>query len=113
MKSGVAQALANRTVEEYYDEYVARKIPKIFLSLGLKNISTIPYPIQIFSPLSSHQINYITEESRWLIKTATPYLTSTEISKLESFFDPNSTNYILNREDFSYFLVEFMSIGKA
>lgn len=113
LKSGVAQALANRTVEEYYDEYVARKIPKIFLNLGLKDISTIPYPIQIFSPLSSHQINYITEESRWLIKTATPYLTSTEISTLESFFDPNSTNYILNREDFSYFLVEFMSIGKG
>ncbi|MGI8504652.1 MAG: class I SAM-dependent methyltransferase [Hassallia sp.] len=111
LKNAVAQVLSKRPLEEYYDEYVARKIRKLFLDSQLNNIVTIPYPIQMFSPLSSHQKNYITEESQWFIKTAFPYLSKSEVSQLESFFDSNSSEYILDREDFSYLVVEFMTIG--
>ena len=111
LKNAVAQVLAKRPLEEYYDEYVARKIRKLFLDAGLNNIVSIPYPIQMFSPLSSHQKNYITEESQWFIKTAFPHLSKSEVSQLESFFDSNSSQYILDREDFSYLVVEFMTIG--
>uniref|UniRef100_UPI001ABB937D hypothetical protein n=1 Tax=Aetokthonos hydrillicola TaxID=1550245 RepID=UPI001ABB937D len=60
------------------DEYVARKMRNLCFDIGLKNIVTLPYPIQMFSPLSSHQKNYIAEESQWFIKTAHPYLSQTE-----------------------------------
>ncbi|MBO3459765.1 hypothetical protein [Aetokthonos hydrillicola] len=76
------------------DEYVARKMRNLCFDIGLKNIVTLPYPIQMFSPLSSHQKNYIAEESQWFIKTAHPYLSQTEVSQLESFFDSNSNKYI-------------------
>lgn len=111
LKNAVAQVLSTRPPEEYYDEYVARNVRKLFLEAELKNIVTIPYPVQVFAPLSSHQKNYITEESQWFIKTAFPHLSKSEVSQLESFFDPSSSQYILDREDFSYFQVEFMTIG--
>lgn len=111
LKNAVAQVLSERPLEDYYDEYVARKLRTLFLDAELKNIVTIPYPVQLFSPLSSHQKNYITQESQWFIKTAFPYLTKSEVSQLESFFDSNSSEYILDRADFSYLMVEFMSIG--
>ncbi len=111
LKNAVAQVLSTRPPEEYYDEYVARNVRKLFLEAELKNIVTIPYPVQVFAPLSSHQKNYITEETQWFIKTAFPHLSKSEVSQLESFFDPSSSQYILDREDFSYFQVEFMTIG--
>jgi ubiquinone/menaquinone biosynthesis C-methylase UbiE len=111
LKNAVAQVLSTRPPEEYYDEYVARNVRKLFLDAELKNIVTIPYPVQVFAPLSSHQKNYITEETQWFIKTAFPHLSKSEVSQLESFFDPSSSQYILDREDFSYFQVEFMTIG--
>lgn len=111
LKNAVAQVLSERPLEEYYDEYVARNVRKLFLDVGLKNIVTIPYPVQMFSPLSSHQKNYITQESQWFIKIARDCLSKAEVLQLESFFDPSSTEYILDREDFSYLMVEFMSIG--
>ena len=111
MKNAVGQVLVERAEKDYYDEYVARKGRTLFFNLGLKDIATIPYPVQMFAPLSSHQKNYITEESQWFIKTASPYLSKSEIQQLESYFDPNSSEYILDKEDFSYLMVEFMSIG--
>jgi ubiquinone/menaquinone biosynthesis C-methylase UbiE len=111
LKNAVAQVLSTRPPEEYYDEYVARNVRKLFLDAELKNIVTIPYPVQMFAPLSAHQKNYITEESQWFIKTAFSHLNQSEVSLLESFFDPSSSQYILDREDFSYFQVEFMTIG--
>lgn len=111
LKNAVAQVLSTRPPEEYYDEYVARNVRKLFLDAELKNIVTIPYPVQMFAPLSSHQKNYITEESQWFIKTAFSHLSKSEVSLLESFFDSSSSQYILDREDFSYFQVEFMTIG--
>ncbi len=111
LKNAVAQVLSERAKEEYYDEYVARKVRQLFLDLGLESIVTIPYPVQMFSPLSSTQKNYITEESQWLIKTASPYLSQLEVSQLEAYFDSASAEYILDRADFSYLMVEFMSMG--
>jgi ubiquinone/menaquinone biosynthesis C-methylase UbiE len=111
MKNAVGQVLVERAEKDYYDEYVARKGRTLFFNLGLKDIATIPYPVQMFAPLSSPQKNYITQESQWFIKTASPYLSKAEIQQLESYFDPNSSEYILDKEDFSYLMVEFMSIG--
>jgi ubiquinone/menaquinone biosynthesis C-methylase UbiE len=111
LKNAVCKVLAEREEKDYYDEYVARKGRTLFFNIGLKDIVTIPYPVQMFAPLSSHQKNYITQESQWFIKTASPYLSQSEISQLESYFDANSSEYILDKEDFSYLMVEFMSIG--
>jgi ubiquinone/menaquinone biosynthesis C-methylase UbiE len=111
LKNAVCQVLFARAEKDYYDEYVARKERTLFFKIGLKDIATIAYPVQMFAPLSSHQKNYIAQESQWFIKTASPYLTQSEILQLEAYFDPNSREYILDKEDFSYLMVEFMSIG--
>jgi len=111
LKNAVCQVLAERGEQDYYDEYVARKGRTLFLEIGLKDLVTIPYPVQMFSPLSSHQKNYIAQESQWFIKTASPYLSKSEILQLESYFDANSSEYILDKPDFSYLMVEFMTIG--
>jgi len=111
LKHAVCKVLVERSENDYYDEYVARKERTLFFNIGMKDIVTIAYPIQMFSPLSSSQKNYITQESLWFIKTAAPYLSKSEILQLESFFDVSYGEYILDREDFSYLMVEFMSIG--
>ncbi|MFM7365183.1 MAG: methyltransferase domain-containing protein [Cuspidothrix sp.] len=111
LKNAVCQVLYQRAEKDYYDEYVARKERTLFFNLGLTDIATIPYPVQMFAPLSSHQKNYISQESQWFIKTASPYLSQSEIQQLESYFDANSSEYILDKQDFSYLMVEFMSIG--
>ena len=111
LKNAVCQVLVERGEQDYYDEYVARKGRTLFLEIGLKDLVTIPYPVQMFSPLSSHQKNYIAQESQWFIKTASPYLSKSEILQLESYFDANSSEYILDKPDFSYLMVEFMTIG--
>ncbi|MGK7929242.1 MAG: class I SAM-dependent methyltransferase [Spirulina sp.] len=111
LKSSVARVLAETASTDYYDEYVARKGRKLFLEAGLTNIVSIPYPIQLVSPLSPSAKRYITQESEWFIKTASPYLSSREIKQLQSFFNPLSPHYLLDREDFFYLVVEIMLIG--
>ncbi|WP_254564983.1 class I SAM-dependent methyltransferase [Oscillatoria sp. HE19RPO] len=111
MKSAVARVLSETASSDYYDEYVARKTHKIFLDVGLTHIDSIAYPIQLSYPLSPSAKRYLTQESEWLIKTASPYLSAAETEQLMSYFNPNSQHYVLDREDFWYLVVEIMALG--
>jgi hypothetical protein len=48
-----------------------------------------------------------------LIRTASPYLKPEEIEEFYAYFDVDSPQYILDREDFFYSNIEFMLTGIA
>jgi ubiquinone/menaquinone biosynthesis C-methylase UbiE len=113
LKSLVAQVLTETTSNNYYDEYVARKGRKLFIESGLTGLTSVPYVIQMGFPLSISAKHYITKECRWLIRTASPYLKPEEIEEFYAYFDVDSPQYILDREDFFYSNIEFMLTGIA
>ena len=94
-----------------FDNYNGRKLHGIFLQQKLKNVTTKSYAIQKLAPLAPEAKRYISGNAEWYLKTGASYLTEEDVKRWRSNFDPNSINYILDREDFYFCMLEVLTIG--
>ena len=89
---------------------MGRQINGICKAAGFKNVITTSHAIQKVYPLSPEAKRYITGNAKWHAKIGTPYLSKEDIELWNSYFDPNSEKYILDREEFYFCMLEVMTI---
>ncbi len=81
------------------------------LEAGLKDVQTKSYAIQKIAPLIPEAKRYIGGNAEWYAQTGEAYLTEAEMRQWMSYFNPNSADFIMDREDFFFCMVEMVSVG--
>lgn len=95
----------------HFDNFMGRKMHGLFLQAGLKDVSTTSYAIQKLAPLTPEAKRYITGNADWCVKIAAPYLSKEDLQQWRAHFDPTSDQYILDREEFYFCMLELVTIG--
>jgi hypothetical protein len=49
--------------------------------------------------------------AEWLAATAAPYLSKEDLRQWQAAFDPGADEYILDREDFYFCMIEMITVG--
>lgn len=109
--AATAQGLKESPPEPLFDNYVGRKMHGLFLQAGLKNVSTTTYAIQKLSPLTPEAKRYITGNAEWYAKIGSPYLARKDLEQWQAHFNPTCDEYILDRDDFYFCMLEVLTIG--
>ena len=109
--AAAARALDEDPATPQFDNFVGRKMQGMFLRAGFRDVSTRSYAIQKVAPLVPEAKRYITGNAGWYGRMAAPYLTPQEQERWERAFDPSSDEYILDREDFYFCMVETVTVG--
>jgi ubiquinone/menaquinone biosynthesis C-methylase UbiE len=106
-----ARGLKENPPDPPFDNYTGRKMNGIFRAAGLKNVKTTSYAIQKTSPLTPEAKRYITGNAQWYAKIAEPYLSESEIEDWDAYFDPKSSSYILDLDEFYFCMLELITEG--
>ncbi len=109
--AATAKALKENPPNPPFDNFVGRKMHGLFLQAGLKDVSTSSYAIQKLAPLIPEAKRYITGNADWYVKIASPYLSKGDLQQWRAHFDPTSDQYILDREEFYFCMLEVLTIG--
>ena len=110
--TSAARSLKENPLSPVFDNFMGRKIHGLFYDAGIKDINTKTYAIQKFYPLSQEAKRYITGNAEWHAKIGSPYISKEDYNKWESYFDPISENYILDRREFYFCMIEVITEGK-
>jgi ubiquinone/menaquinone biosynthesis C-methylase UbiE len=111
VQAAAANALEGKLVDCPIDEFFGKKMHGIFLKAGLNNVSTKTYAIQRVYPLSSEAKLYIKLRANWLSEIAAPCMSREDFEQWNSYFDPTSNSYILDREEFFFLTLEMQTEG--
>ncbi len=106
-----ARGLKENPPNPPFDNFVGRKMHGLFLQAGLKDVSTTSYAIQKLAPLTPEAKRYIAGNGDWYVKIASPYLSKEDLQQWRAHFDPTSDQYILDREEFYFCMLEVLTIG--
>jgi ubiquinone/menaquinone biosynthesis C-methylase UbiE len=108
--AAAAQALEDGESERF-DNFVGRKMHGTFHRVGLRDVTTRSYAIQKVAPLRSEAKRYLAGNASWYGRLAAPYISEPDRERWEQAFDPTSSDYILDREDFYFCMVETVTVG--
>lgn len=106
-----AQALDEGAAVSTFDNFVGRKMHGKFLQAGFESVSTRSYPIQKVWPLSAEEKRYIQGNAGWYGRMADRHLSDEDRRRWAEAFDPASPEYVLDREDFFFFMLETVTVG--
>ncbi len=109
--ASVARALEETPPIPFFDNFIGRKTYGMFRKAGFSNITTRSYAIQKVAPLTPPAKRYITGNATWYGQHAARFLTPDERTAWERAFDPRCKDYILDRDDFYFCMVETITIG--
>lgn len=109
--AAVARSLAERPPDPPFDNFVGRKLHGVFRRAGFEDVTTTSYAIQKVAPLTPEARRYITGNAAWYANTAAPYLSPDVLRRWEEHFDPESADYVLDRDDFYFCMVEVVTVG--
>ncbi len=109
--AATARGLKESPPEPLFDNFVGRKMHGLFLQAGFKNVSTTTYAVQKLSPLTAEAKRYITGNAEWYAKIGSPYLSEEDLRQWQAYFDPTCEEYILDRDDFYFCMLEVLTIG--
>ncbi len=109
-------AAAARAIEEdpsapRFDNFVGRKMQRMFRRTGFRDVHTRSYAIQKVAPLASEAKRYIAGNAGWYGQLAAPYLSEEDRQRWGRAFDPATDEYILDREDFYFCMLETVTVG--
>ncbi|AFY40091.1 Methyltransferase type 11 [[Leptolyngbya] sp. PCC 7376] len=107
----IAQASEAINPNIYFDNYFGRKSHSIFKDCGFKDVKTTSYSVQMLAPLSEVEKRYIRGNAQLYEKISAPYLSAEDIKQWSSSFDPNSEEYVLDRDDVYYGILEVLTTG--
>lgn len=108
--TAAAQALEDDPTEGF-DNFVGRKMQGMFRRAGFRDVSTRSYAIQKVAPLASEAKRYLAGNAAWYGRLAAPHISQHDRQRWEEAFDPTSDEYILDREDFYFCMVETVTVG--
>ena len=111
VRLAIAQAFKERSLDNYFDNYFGRKSHSIFKQIGLSEVTTTSYAVQLLAPLSTEEKHYITGNAQLYAKIAAPYLSEADLKQWSDYFDPSAETYILDREDVYYGMLEVLTVG--
>lgn len=111
VRLAIAQAFEERSLDNYFDNYFGRKSHSIFQQIGLQDVTTTSYAVQMLAPLSTAEKHYITGNAQLYAKIAAPYLSEAELKQWSDCFDPQEETYILDRNDVYYGMLEVLTVG--
>jgi ubiquinone/menaquinone biosynthesis C-methylase UbiE len=106
-----ARALSEEPSVPQFDNFVGRKMHGFFLRARFQDVTTTACAIQKVSPLSAEARRYITGNAEWYGKTAAPYLSTEDRRRWQAAFDPAADEYILDRDDFYFCMIEMVTVG--
>ena len=111
VRLAIAQAFESRSLDNYFDNYFGRKSHSIFKQIGLQEVTTTSYAIQLLAPLSTAEKHYITGNMQLYARIAAPYLSEADLKQWSDYFDPQAETYILDRDDVYYGILEVLTVG--
>jgi ubiquinone/menaquinone biosynthesis C-methylase UbiE len=109
--AAAARALDEDPATPQFDNFVGRKMQGMFLRAGFRDVFTRTYAIQKVAPLSSEAKRYLAGNAGWYGRLAAPHLSAEDVQQWERAFDPTAGEYILDREDFYFCMVETVTVG--
>jgi len=107
------RALRERPSSRFFDNSFGQKMHGVFLRTGFREVRTITYAIQKIAPLTSEARDYVESTANWYGDTGAPYLSRRDLSAWKSHFDPSSSNYIVERDDFYLCMLEMQTMGTS
>jgi ubiquinone/menaquinone biosynthesis C-methylase UbiE len=109
--AATAQGLQKRPPQVHFDNYVGRKLHGALGKAGLLDVKTTTYAIQMVPPLSQEAKRYITGNANWYVSAGAQYLSPEEVRRWRAHFDPESPDYILDRDNFYFCMLEVVAQG--
>lgn len=111
--AATARSLAEHPPNPPFDNYVGRKLHGVFLQAGFEDVTTRTYAIQALSPLTPEAKRYIAGNAAWYAGVAAPFLDEDTLERWGRHFEPRSDQYILDREDFYFSMLEVVTVGRV
>ncbi len=111
--TAAARALSDQRWASQFDFLMGRKLHGLFRKSGLRNVSTNTYVIQKLSPLAPEEKRYIMGNGAWYGRIGAPYLPNADLAQWTAHFDPTSRDYILDREELYFSMLEVVTIGEV
>lgn len=108
-----ARALAEKPRNPPFDNFVGRQLHGFFVRAGLQDVTTRTYAIQRVAPLKPEAKRYIAGNAEWYARTAAPYLSSDELDRWRAAFDPEADEYILDRDEFYFCMLEMVTVARV
>ncbi len=108
-----ARALAEKPTDPPFDNFVGRKLHGFFVRAGFREVATRTYAIQKVAPLTPEAKRYIAGNAGWYGSTGAPYLSREELRQWQAAFDPDADEYILDRDDFYFCMLEMVTVARA
>ena len=109
----VATALQEDPTAPDFDNFVGRKMNGMFLEAGFTEVTTQSYAIQKVPPLRPEDKRYITANAHWYGEIAGKYLSDEDRLQWDAAFDPESSDYVLDRADFYFVMIETVTVGQV
>ena len=109
--TAAAHALEGDPDAPRFDNFVGRKMQGMFLRTGFEKVSTRTYAIQKVAPLAAEAKRYIVGNAGWYGRLAAPHLTDEDRERWERAFEEGSDDYILDRQDFYFCMMETVTEG--
>jgi ubiquinone/menaquinone biosynthesis C-methylase UbiE len=109
--TATAEALRGTSSDTHYDNYLGRKLHSLFIESGLINVKTLIHPIFRHAPLDEHIEKHIKGIAHWQARVGAAYLDDETQQTWLSYFDLKSPNYVLKDSRFSFYTVEFLTMG--
>lgn len=109
--TATATGLRDNPPKPFFNNYTGRNLHGLFLQEKFINVTTKSYAVQKLFPLSPEAKRYISGNAKWYAKMGADYLSETELKQWDAHFDPDSADYILDRDDFYFCMLEVVTIG--
>jgi hypothetical protein len=94
-----------------FDNFVGRKLHGIFVRAGFDDVVTESYAINKVAPLKPEAKRYLAGNAAWYAQTAAPHLPEDVLRRWREHFQPGSDQYILDREDFYFCMIEVVTVA--
>lgn len=109
--AATARGLRETPPEPMFDNYTGRKMNGLFQDHGFHDVHTQSYAIQKVPPLSAETKRYIKGNAEWYAETGEEFLSEEDLEQWYAHFDPDSPEYILDRDDFYFCMLEVITEG--
>lgn len=106
-----ARGVMDAAGDQWFDNFVGRKMHGLFVKAGFRGVRTRTYAIQKVAPLTGAAKRYLTGNAGWYGRMARPHLSKEDYQRWEDAFDPESGEYILDRDDFYFCMLETVTAG--